>query len=165
MRSYELTKKGVASRIYDTQVTHSRTRGHRPPEYTRKELREWLFSQVIFHELYSEWVNSDYGKEIKPSVDRKEDDVHYCMSNIQLMTWCENRQKHQDNMKAGIDTRTSKNVTQLNMDGSFVATYFSQSEAFRQTGIDRKTIRNCITGKFKQAGGFTWIKGVLDESN
>ncbi len=90
---YQRSKKGVANVIYNSQRLHSKKRGHRLPEYTKQELKEWLYSQKLFHELYLEWVNSGHKRRLKPSVDRKHDDVHYCMSNIVLITWEENNSK------------------------------------------------------------------------
>ncbi len=92
-REAKRTKDGVVTRIYAGQKASSKLRGHRPPEYSKVELKEWLFSQTLFHELHAEWVQSGYKKRLKPSVDRKCDEVHYCMRNIQLMTWEENNLK------------------------------------------------------------------------
>ena len=92
-RKWKKTKLGIISVIYSNQKIHSKTRGHRPPEYTKQELKEWLFSQPKFHEIYSEWVNSNYKRRLTPSVDRKHDDIHYCFSNIQIITWYANMQK------------------------------------------------------------------------
>ena len=91
--NWKRSKNGVVAVIYSNQITHSKSRGHRKPEYTKTELGEWLFSQQKFHELYSEWVNSGHKKRLSPSVDRKHDDIHYCMSNVQLMSWEDNNKK------------------------------------------------------------------------
>lgn len=40
-----------------------------------------------------------------------------------------------------------------------IATYPSQREASRVTGIDQKGISKAISGKYKQSGGFIWRKG------
>ncbi len=94
---YSRTKKGVVTQLYKHQRTNSKKRGHRMPEYSKKELEDWLYSQSLFHELYNEWVQSGYKNRLKPSIDRKDDDIHYCMANIQLMTWQANNKKgHKD---------------------------------------------------------------------
>ena len=106
---YQRTKKGVIGTIYNRQTRSSKSRGHRPPEYTKKEFKEWIVSQTLFHELYDEWKQSGYLKRLKPSVDRKCDDIHYCMNNIQLMTWEENNAKlNAGNYKDGHGHLTSK---------------------------------------------------------
>ncbi len=105
---YQKTKKGVIGLLYNSQKKHSKTRGHRPPEYTKQEFKDWIVSQTLFHELYDEWKQSGYIRRLKPSVDRKYDDIHYCMSNIQLMTFGENNAKpNVGNYKDGHGHRTS----------------------------------------------------------
>ena len=41
--------------------------------------------------------------------------------------------------------------------GNYIATYSSQAEAERQTGINRETIGWVIRGKRQQAGGYQWL--------
>ena len=74
VHEYLLTKGGVVSMIYSTQKANSVKRNHPLPSYTRQELKEWLFSQSLFHELYDDWVSSGYKRNLKPSVDRVFDD-------------------------------------------------------------------------------------------
>ncbi len=159
IREYRRTKIGVISKMYGSQKQRSKTRGHRPPEYTNVELREWLFSQTLFHELYSEWSASGYKQRLIPSVDRKCDDIHYCMSNIQLMTWGENKAKgHKDmrtgRLKCGVTSQTI--VKQYTKKGVFITKYHSLMEAERQTGVNNGNISLCCSKKIKTAGGFKW---------
>ncbi len=158
-KAYTRTKKGLLNRIYSAQKSSSKDRGHRPPEYSKQELSDWLFSQTLFHELYDEWVRSDYEKRLKPSVDRKHDDIHYCMSNIQLMTWGENDDKGR-----------SKTVYQYKYNklmgiGSFIASYSSVVEASRVSGVNAPNIGSGATGKTKSAGGYFWSYKKLDIQN
>ena len=90
---YSHTKKGVVARIYGSQVESSKRRDHQLPTYTKQELKEWLFSQPLFHKLFDNWKRLDFQSEYRPSVDRKNDEIGYTMANIQLMTWEENNQK------------------------------------------------------------------------
>ncbi len=92
-QKWKRTKEGIISVIYSNQKTHSKSRGHRPPEYTKEELTEWLYSQKEFHEIHKEWAEGGYNKRLTPSVDRLIDTVHYCFGNIQLLTWRENNIK------------------------------------------------------------------------
>ncbi len=156
------TKPGTITAIYEGQLGSSKKRGHRPPEYTKQELIEWLTSQVLFHELYDEWKQSGYIRRLKPSVDRKCDDVHYCMSNIQLMTWGENDDKASREHKEGILVYDQKPVLQYDKEGNFIAEYFSQTEASRQTGIPQSNIWKVLEGKRKHAGGFRWQRKNLE---
>ncbi len=92
-KKFKRSKSGVISQLYSAQKASSKKRGHRLPEYSREELKEWLYSQALFHELYNEWVQSGYTKRLKPSVDRVRDETHYCFSNIRLCVWYENNGK------------------------------------------------------------------------
>ncbi len=156
-KKYRLSKKGVVGDIYSGQKATSISRGHRPPEYTKKELSEWLFSQELFHVLYSEWVNSGYDRHVKPSVDRKYDDIHYCFNNIQLMTWKENNLKaHNDVMCGNTAKSNSKKVIQIILDGKFTTVHNSIAQASRYTGVSSSHICECCKGQRKSAGGFKW---------
>ncbi len=94
-------KSRFAKYILHVQKASSRHRGHRLPEYDEQTLHDWLMSQEKFHVLFEEWKQSGWDTNLKPSIDRKSNDVHYCLSNIQLMTWEENRQKFRDDCKLG----------------------------------------------------------------
>ena len=98
---YNRTKKGLLSAIYDGQKGSSKTRGHNPPSYTKEWLAEWLFNQPNFKLLYSEWEASNYLKDLKPSVDRINDDLGYLETNIQLMTSKQNEDKQNDKQRTG----------------------------------------------------------------
>ena len=153
---YRRTKDGVVSEIYGGQKKHSKDRGHRPPGYTKEELKDWIYSQAIFHELYSEWVNSDFKKRLKPSVDRKDDYIHYCFTNIQLLSWGENESKGHSDRKSGKNNKQNSSVKQFTKDGEFIAIYHSMSEASRQAEVNLSRISLCCKGKVPHAGGYVW---------
>jgi len=90
VQKYSRTKKGLVNTIYGHQKHSSKSRGHQSPAYTKKTLKEWLYSQRLFHELYESWVASGYDKWLTPSIDRIDSKIYYCLTNIQVMTWKEN---------------------------------------------------------------------------
>ena len=150
------TKDGIVTTIYKGQKQSSKKRGHRPPEYSKKVLREWLFSQVIFHELYNEWVQSGYMRRLKPSVDRKEDSVHYCMSNIQLMTSGDNNGKRY------------VSVTVIHRTLGILGVFNSISKASIYLGFIGKSgsVRNAINnGKYGTKGKLKDIKIIKGGQN
>lgn len=157
-KRFNHSKNGILSSMYHAQTVHSVTRGHKPPLYTRDELKEWLFSQELFHELYDKWVDNDYLKDLKPSVDRKDDYKGYSFDNIQLMTWYENRTKHYHDRKNGINNKASVAVNKFTKDGVFVCDYVSMSSASRDVGICATAIKRCCDKEqsFHSAGGFKW---------
>lgn len=154
---WKRSKQGVIYTIYNSQIQSSRNKGFRSVEYSRDELKEWILSQTKFHELYSEWVQGGYKKRLKPSIDRKNDYIHYCFSNIQLMTWGDNDNKGNNDIKNGQNNKISKQVIQLSKDGKFINTYHSTAEAQRATRVQQSHISDVCNGQRNHAGGFKWI--------
>jgi len=151
------TKKGLVCDIYNDQKSHSKSRGHTPPSYTLYGLRQWFKSNAAANALYDAWVLSGYAKNLRPSVDRKDDDYGYSIDNIQLMTWGENNSKGNADIKSGrMKNCSNKVVVQMDMDGCFVAEHHSQAEAERQTDISQSSISNMLSGLSNSAGGFQW---------
>ncbi len=153
------TKDGLVKKIYNCQKWNSKKRGHNPPEYTSKELIEWLFAQDKFHQLYDNWKASGYDTNIIPSCDRIDDNKGYSLENIQLMTWGENNRKGNDDMRAGKlinGTNPQKPVIQYDLLGNKINEFHSIKEAERQTGIPNTNISKCCRDIFKQTGAFKW---------
>ena len=153
---YSRTKQGVVSLLYNGQILHSKDRNHIPPQYSRQELYEWLDSQDLFHELYNEWVNSDYETKLRPSIDRKDDYKSYSFGNIRLTTWCDNEKRGWADRKNGINNKASKAVEQYDLNGDFIDEYYSTMQAERCRGINHTNISRCCKGKYKTAGGYIW---------
>ena len=153
---YKNSKIGVVSVIYSSQKQHSKHRGHPMPSYTKKELKDWLYSQKKFHELYDVWKANGYEKDLKPSCDRLDDYKPYTLDNLQITTWRGNYKKvHRDKID-GVNNKQSKAVLQFTLDGNFIAEYHSMNEAERQTGISHGNISSVCTGLRNKAGGFVW---------
>ena len=156
-KQYRRTKKGLVSAIYSHQRRSSEKRGHPMPTYTNKELKEWLYSQKKFHELYDNWKSSGFNKWLKPSVDRIDDYKPYTLDNIQIVTWRDNAYRYYEDKKRGANNKQNKAVLQFSLDGGFIAEYYSISEADRRTGISFKSISNACIGRYKTAGGYKWM--------
>jgi hypothetical protein len=165
IQSYEIarTKEGVIKTIYFSQKRSSKRRNHRMPEYSLQELLEWCFSQTKFHELYNEWANSGFLKMLKPSIDRKYDDIHYCFKNIQLMTWQENKDKQTkcfiDNTlaNAGYFGGGHREVEAINEDGSVFKHFISLAQAKRFFNLKtHSNIVMCCQGKKNKCAGYKW---------
>ncbi len=154
--NYSRTKDGLVTKIYCKQRTSSKVRNHAMPEYTLDELREWVFGQENFEELYLNWVESDYVKDLTPSIDRNDDYKPYSFNNITLMTWVENDKKGARDVINGTNNKRSKTVKKLSRDGILIETYYSMSRAFRETGISIGNISECCSGRRSHAGGFKW---------
>jgi len=159
MQEFFRTKDGLIAKIYSSQRGNSKQRKHNPPTYTKQELKEWLFNQDLFHELFDKWVDSGYLKDLIPSVDRKKDDIEYTMDNIQLLTWVENEQKHNNDIRSAESkhgNKPQKAVIQYDKQKNEIARFVSTMEAYRKTGVNQGDISSCCLSKLKSAGGFIW---------
>ncbi len=157
--NYRHTKKGLVSSIFQHQKHSSKKRKNIPPTYSQDDLKEWLFSQPLFHILYDNWKRLDYQKEYTPSVDRLNDYVGYSISNIQLMTWGENKTKSHNDVKNGKNNKYNRAVVQIDKNShNIIREYYSISEASRMTDIKISAISGVCKNKkhYLSAGGFLW---------
>ena len=86
------TEKTFITNMYCKQRIRSREQHKKPIEYTQKELTVFL-STHDFSSMFKDWVASNYLEALTPSIDRLDDYKGYSLSNIQLITWDENRKK------------------------------------------------------------------------
>ena len=152
-REYDKTEKGVIRVIYKTQKSNSKKRGHEYPSYTKKELSDWLYKNC-FKLKYNNWVNSNYHKSKKPSVDRIEDNKGYSLCNIRLVDWETNFRKSVEDRINGIGTQGSKTKKVGCFCGSeLICVYVSVQSIRRMTGSCKHYY--IVSGK-KDKNGFTW---------
>ena len=159
---FNKTKRGVISVSYYNQKGNSKRRKHPPPRYEFNEFVVWVLNQEVFHKLYDIWVYSGHLKELKPSIDRKNDFYCYSFDNIQITTWEYNNRKGHDDRMNGIGTQGESfcvRVVQYTIDGEFISEYFSIGDAHRNTGVNRFDISSTCAGRLKHAGGFIWKYG------
>lgn len=152
--SYDRTEKGVIRVIYKTQIKNSKTRNMEAPNYTKKELSKWLYSNN-FSFFYNEWVNSNYNKNIKPSIDRLDDFKPYSFDNIRLGTWQDNKNHQYYDIANGTGTagRRCKPLLQLDEFDNIVAEYVSYNQARR---INNYAMEKIINTNKRDKRGFKW---------
>lgn len=155
-QEYYRSKGGKISHIYQAQKARSRENGWESPSYSREELIEWVMKQPLYHELFKEWEDSNYDKNLAPSLDRKNDYLPYSLDNIQLMSWNDNNRKGAVFQKLGINQKQSKGVIRLDMDGNYIDEFHSIIEAERKTGISNGTISRACRKENNTAGGYKW---------
>lgn len=155
---YYRSKKGLVYKIYQNQIQSSIRRKHNLPSYTRLELEDFIFSDSMFDKFYNDWIQSNYNRDLVPSIDRKDDYKPYSLDNIQLTIWKLNNKKGHYDRKHNINKKINKSVQQLSSDFIVVAEYDSIMEAQRATGIGNSEISKCCRNikKYNSAGGFKW---------
>ena len=156
LRKYFRTKAGVVARIYSNQKNNSKGRNYPMPVYTQEQLKDWIFSQDNFTDLYNSWVESGYDRFLTPSCDRIDDYKSYTLDNLQLVTWDDNMRRGHLNQINGINTKRCKAVIQYTLDGKKVNEYYSLNNAERETGINHGDISCVCQGKSNTAGGYLW---------
>lgn len=160
------TKSYIVINTYYSLCAKSLRRNHKSPQFSVSELREWMLSQEIFHELYDKWVISGYDKWERPSIDRVNDYIGYSFSNMQILTWSENHKKAISDMKNGVNTKSSKAIIQYDLDGNFIKEHYSVRSAGREMIILSTNICQALKGNIKHSGGFIWkYKNIKNAGN
>lgn len=137
------TKRGVVTNIYG----HMKNRN--TVSITLSEFHEFADCQK-FDRLFSEWEDSRYHKQFKPSIDRINKKHGYSIGNMQWLTWAENRYKQT------MERRCRKGAVIKMMGSSCVEYYKSQREAVMKTGLSQSGISMCLTGQRQTCGGYGW---------
>lgn len=90
-----------------------------------------------------------------PQINHKDENkLNNCVDNLE---WCSciYNQNYGTRKYKRLHTKTKK-IAQIDKKGNTIKTYFSLSEASRQTGISLKAISRCATNRSKTSGGFIW---------
>ncbi len=152
--------KGLTANIYSSQVRASSKHKFKTPNYTSKELRIWLFTDPVFYILFEQWRESGYEKDLRPSVDRIDDNIGYTMDNIQLMTWGSNNEKGSQSIRDksithnGLLNGGHREVKMFGLDGTFICDFISVSQCSRVTGINHQSISRVCRGERNKTKGY-----------
>ena len=95
------TLKGRLSYMHRKIKERSKYRGHDLPSFSREEFDSFMYENNYF-DLWLNWRDSGFSKELVPSVDRLNDNAGYYFGNMQLITWEENNTKNKRSSNKGI---------------------------------------------------------------
>lgn len=150
MIKYRRSPKGVLTVLYSKMKERSRKNNLPSLDFSLNEFHHMFIESESFKNLYKLWVDSDFNKMNKPSIDRHDPDLGYSKENIRLMTWYENRIKGDKENAERITT----SVIKFDLNGNKICEYESVKEAVEKTGLNQSSIVMCCQGKRNHTGGF-----------
>ena len=152
--AYDFSEKGVIRVIYKTQKRNQKLRGFGEMPYSKDELSDWLYDNN-FKELFDLWEAQGNNKNLKPSVDRLDDNKGYGFDNIRLTTWMCNKQHQYSDTRSGIGTggKRCKPLLKLDSEMNVVCEYVSYNSASRDAGY---SVGYQIKNSVKCRNGFYW---------
>ena len=142
-------------RMYSSQKSNSKERGHTLPNYTKAEFIEWCLAND-YYSIYTKWKENNFDKHLAPSADRLDDSLPYTLHNLQLVTWGFNNSKGNQDTFSGKLSHVHKKVNQYTKQGEFIKTHLSQSIAAREVKSTQSNICAVCCGKRKYAKGYIW---------
>ena len=154
--NYVRSVKGLVSKTYSRQKMSSKKRGHSLPDYTKEELMDWCLNQNEFMLLYDNWKNSEYKKELIPSVNRINNEISYTLSNLEIMSWKEHNDMSYEDKKKGLIDIKQRPVMGTHIHTGEVVNFHSISQAARSLELGDSNISHCCMGKHKHIGGYKW---------
>jgi hypothetical protein len=157
-KAYYRTRHWIAVSLINSHKKRTKKNWYSKVWYTLDELKDWLYSQDNFEDLYNKWVNSWYERQFAISIDRINDYKWYSFDNIQLMICKENVAKWNRDRKNWINNKMNTKILQLYLGWAIKSEFYSTMEAERQTGIDHSLIhRVCRGAKYsKTAWWYKW---------
>lgn len=128
-------------------------RRRHPVNFSLSDFHRMFLEDPKYLFLFNGWVSSRYNKQLKPSIDRIDSTKDYLVSNIQMLTWAENRFK-----QSALDGKRGRKSAVLQILGDKVVNRFpSQRHAVRQLGISQSNLSKVLNGKGKTAGGYGFV--------
>jgi hypothetical protein len=140
-------KKGFISNVYSRQIDKSKKRGHVAPSYDLVALRQWLYAQESFHEIFDVWKASGFSKWLAPSINRLESDLPYSLLNIEIGTWQDNANHAYAERKswAALGNYNRHSCVFVNpKTGEVKHTFVSLAMADRELGLSRGRTRKAV---------------------
>jgi hypothetical protein len=129
--------------------------------YTQVRLRGDINKTYLLHRLVAQMFLPN--PENKPQINHI--NGNKADNRLENLEWATRSQNMTHAYKMGLakghDKRgeqhpLSKPVTQLTLEGEFIANYGGANEAARQLGVHQASVSSCCNGKCKTAHGFKW---------
>lgn len=149
LERYRRTKKGVIRNIF-CHIKERCIKYNRELKFNSDMLLCWAMNQSIFHSIYNDWVKSEFIKETKPSIDRKNPLLGYSFDNIQVVTYKFNRDKGDKEKEIlwGIP------IIQCDLNGKEIKRFSSIKQAVIYLNIKQPNISSVLLGHRKKTCGY-----------
>ena len=123
-------------------------------EETRRKLSEINKGNKMSEESRKKLSNSKKGQKFSEETRKKMSEYakHRSPEHLRKLSESNTGKKKslEQKMKAWVP------IVQLDKDGNIIKHYGSATQAFEETGIDKRQINNCCKGRQKTAHGFVW---------
>lgn len=144
---YRKTPKGVLTNMYQ----HMKLR-HKV-DFSLKEFHLMYLTDEKYLILFNKWKKNKYNIQLKPSLDRINSKIHYTSSNVQMLTWAQNRFK-----QSSVDGKLGRKPAVYQMLNNIIIKKFqSQRHAVKELGISQGNLSAVLNGKRKYVNGYKFI--------
>lgn len=100
---------------------------------------------------------ADHNKKLSEAMKRRFQNPEQYNRLVEMVRrQCQDPVWKEHQRAAQLNNSNSKAVDMLDMNGNYIKTFPSLSEAYRQTGIFSQNIGRCCMGNLKYAGGYKW---------
>lgn len=83
---------GISRKFFYTQCRISKTKNLPKPDYDYNYLHNWLMTSTEYKRLHSDWVASDYDKDLEPYLVRIDHTEPFRKGNLTINTWGHRRE-------------------------------------------------------------------------
>lgn len=121
---------------------------------TRDDFLYFACFNKTFERLYYVWVDSNYRKDMTPTVDRIDHNRGYTLDNMQFLTFYENARK------AGLYESPRRKQVYMTMEDGYTLVFPSLTCASNYIGVCLSSLRKAISSrKQKYRGYFIQVAG------
>lgn len=125
--------------------------------FNKEQFIEWVLSNPVYPELYSNWQASGFEQRLSPSITRIDQDKDFTLDNLVILTFSEASQIGANSAASqyALEQARAKASKKVKCIETGVV-YNSQSEAGRALGVNGDNIRKFFKGEVKTVAGFTF---------
>jgi hypothetical protein len=155
------TLNNFYTQCYSSIRFKSKRRGEDYPNFSKKELINWLLKNGIENKWIL-YIESGYDKNLKPSIDRINDYGIYEFSNMQLLTWRENLIKGVNGEKHNKNCINKQNMKKVNLVKSIndkcSIEFNSLIDCANWLGVHKVSVSRVLCGNRKTIKGYKVIQ-------